>query len=130
MSFQRMCFKLRHLKPCVLSDLSFTVDLPDEDEINVSRHMNIYIYVENTTFFRLKNDSIRSNSWWFAKWKKYTIGVFVDLHLWMNENDILGCETKCCNKREEKKYYQCVWVVYYTSNWLQQGPQFILDYFL
>ncbi|XP_059179627.1 C2 domain-containing protein 5-like [Physella acuta] len=33
---RRLCFKLRHFKPCYLVDICFNVDLPDEDEINVA----------------------------------------------------------------------------------------------
>ncbi|RUS91136.1 hypothetical protein EGW08_001049 [Elysia chlorotica] len=33
---RRLCFKLRHCRPCSLTDVSFYVDIPDEDEINVT----------------------------------------------------------------------------------------------
>jgi len=33
---RRICFKMRHLKPCYLTDISFTVDMPDEDEVNLA----------------------------------------------------------------------------------------------
>lgn len=36
---QRVFFKLRDLRPCCLANISFNVDLPDEDEINVSCHV-------------------------------------------------------------------------------------------
>ncbi|KAH9495182.1 C2 domain-containing protein 5 [Bulinus truncatus] len=33
---RRLCFKLRHFKPCYLTDICFNVDLPDEDEVNIA----------------------------------------------------------------------------------------------
>nr|KAG5709079.1 hypothetical protein BaRGS_028535 [Batillaria attramentaria] len=33
MLLRRMCFKLRRLAPCCLTDLNFTMEIPDEDEV-------------------------------------------------------------------------------------------------
>ncbi|GFO29410.1 C2 domain-containing protein 5-like [Plakobranchus ocellatus] len=33
---RRLCFKMRHFRPCCLTDVSFHVDIPDEDEMNVT----------------------------------------------------------------------------------------------
>ncbi|XP_013077805.1 C2 domain-containing protein 5-like isoform X4 [Biomphalaria glabrata] len=33
---RRLCFKLRHFKPCCLTDICFNVDLPDEDEVTIA----------------------------------------------------------------------------------------------
>ncbi|KAK7500427.1 hypothetical protein BaRGS_00008334 [Batillaria attramentaria] len=36
MLLRRMCFKLRRLAPCCLTDLNFTMEIPDEDEVQVA----------------------------------------------------------------------------------------------
>ncbi len=34
--FQSICFKLRKMRPCVICNVQFTVDLPEEDEIQIT----------------------------------------------------------------------------------------------
>ncbi|KAK3753879.1 hypothetical protein RRG08_006266 [Elysia crispata] len=33
---RRLCFKLRHCRPCSLTDVSFHAEIPDEDEMNIT----------------------------------------------------------------------------------------------